>query len=422
MPKKMGVNDVAWTQLEAKYDILQVVAADGCIELTANQIREFREPRLLTKIDSYDTQAEFLKDNRLGLIALSRTRFLVCRIDTFTSMPNFAAERIRDLPLAEFSGLRLGPKSETSLILRALHSGLFADFFGEPLVLTAFGRMTSGTFSFEVPSLGHPVTVDRAQIEVDAALENDVTVVLVEAKNSDPETFNVRQLFYPYRSWLDRLGTSKDLRCCFVCRVDDEIRLVEYRFADPYRFDSIEAVKCARYRLTGPLSLAFDLDHALADRIIIPNYTVPIPQADTIYRILTILSLAQDAGSISKTDVEDDQSFSNRQADYYLNAGTYLGYLDAIGRGEWTLTADGQMLVGKTDADRVVALQERLTRDPFVRTAIEAIRAGSDPVSAVVERLATVAATGAFTPLSGTTPHRRSQTFVAWARWVLHHY
>ena len=44
-------NDVAWEKIFEKYDLLSEIAKNGVFEITADKIREFREPRLMTKFD-----------------------------------------------------------------------------------------------------------------------------------------------------------------------------------------------------------------------------------------------------------------------------------------------------------------------------------------------------------------------------------
>ena len=54
--KKTGLsaND-AWKALFDKYKIAEAVAQEGVFRIRADQIREFREPRLMAKWDSSDS-------------------------------------------------------------------------------------------------------------------------------------------------------------------------------------------------------------------------------------------------------------------------------------------------------------------------------------------------------------------------------
>ena len=47
----MTKNDVAWEQLNKKYNIIKEVNDKGHFIIKAIQIKQFREPRLMTKFD-----------------------------------------------------------------------------------------------------------------------------------------------------------------------------------------------------------------------------------------------------------------------------------------------------------------------------------------------------------------------------------
>lgn len=44
-------NDKAWEALFEKYDILSHIESDGKFIISASQIKEYREPRLMAKFD-----------------------------------------------------------------------------------------------------------------------------------------------------------------------------------------------------------------------------------------------------------------------------------------------------------------------------------------------------------------------------------
>ena len=49
------LNDRAWDSIFDRYDIREKVQRDGVFHITANQIKEFREPRLMTKFDTKES-------------------------------------------------------------------------------------------------------------------------------------------------------------------------------------------------------------------------------------------------------------------------------------------------------------------------------------------------------------------------------
>ena len=61
----MGRNDDAWEQLFEKYHILDKIRHDGQYIITADKIREFREPRLMTKFDHRVNLPAVFRENDL---------------------------------------------------------------------------------------------------------------------------------------------------------------------------------------------------------------------------------------------------------------------------------------------------------------------------------------------------------------------
>ena len=64
-------NDIAWEQLFDKYDILSHIEREIAVEITASQINEFREARLMTKFDHREIFQSFSK-NHLSILPISR--------------------------------------------------------------------------------------------------------------------------------------------------------------------------------------------------------------------------------------------------------------------------------------------------------------------------------------------------------------
>ena len=51
MSKPKTKNDIAWEKLFEKYHILDKIEENGSLAISANKIKEFREPRLMAKFD-----------------------------------------------------------------------------------------------------------------------------------------------------------------------------------------------------------------------------------------------------------------------------------------------------------------------------------------------------------------------------------
>ena len=100
----------------------------------------------------------------------------------------------------------------------AFVSGIIADFMGDHGIFAKVsGRMGSGCFSFNIndTKLRHmrEINVENSQIEIDAGYEGIQNLALFEAKRDISEDFLIRQLYYPPRTWQNRI--SKPVRPIF---------------------------------------------------------------------------------------------------------------------------------------------------------------------------------------------------------------
>ena len=95
------------------------------------------------------------------------------------------------------------------------------------------------------------VNAVRVQIEIDLTLEHLGRVSVFEAKNGNPNDFNVSQLFNPFRYYLqtvDELDESS-IDCCYLLRARNRLRLYLYRFTNPQSPGSITLMRNAEYTL-----------------------------------------------------------------------------------------------------------------------------------------------------------------------------
>ena len=67
------IND-AWEKLFKKYDIINKVKENKLFEISADQIKEFREPRLMTKFDSSFDLPELFEKNKLSILPIYQSQ------------------------------------------------------------------------------------------------------------------------------------------------------------------------------------------------------------------------------------------------------------------------------------------------------------------------------------------------------------
>lgn len=325
-------NDIAWDKLFNKYNIPSRIAQDGTFTISADQIREFREPRLMAKIDHRPSLPRVFRENKLSILPVSRGEYIISHFDCFMPMPTTDTNEITRLKFPEYIQ-SINPyniTSETVAINCALVSGLFEDFLNDgPLAATVCGRMGSGTFDFLIANCKSnsdlKVKVNNAQIEIDTALEGISSLSLIEAKCDLSDDFIIRQLFYPYKTWENRL--PKKIRLVYFVYSNGIFRLFEYAPRDTTRYDTLVLIRSRCYTFDDTDLDISDVERLLKTIRIIPDPEVPFPQADSFARIVNLCELLQ-SDSRTRDSVTENYDFDVRQTNYYTDAGRYLGLIE----------------------------------------------------------------------------------------------
>src|SRR5690554_1355900 len=79
----MGLNDNAWKKIFEKHNILKTVEKDGHAFITAKDIKEFREPRLMAKFDHKINLPGLFSDNNLSILPVSRSEYIISNFETY---------------------------------------------------------------------------------------------------------------------------------------------------------------------------------------------------------------------------------------------------------------------------------------------------------------------------------------------------
>ena len=98
------------------------------------------------------------------------------------------------------------------------------------------------------------VEVQKVQVKIYMTLEHSGNITVFEAKNGEPDDFNVFQLFNPFRYYLRATENMSvtSIHCCYLVRPEsDTLRLYLYRFTDSQTPGSIELIRNAEYTLVG---------------------------------------------------------------------------------------------------------------------------------------------------------------------------
>ena len=88
----MGLNDTAWQSLFDKYHIPDAIAAQGRFTISAAQIKEFREPRLMTKFDHKVNLPEIFAENHLTILPITRGDYVISTFQAYEEFPQTQKE------------------------------------------------------------------------------------------------------------------------------------------------------------------------------------------------------------------------------------------------------------------------------------------------------------------------------------------
>lgn len=419
----MGLNDGAWERLFAKYRILDQVAQRGRCVISASQIKEFREPRLMTKFDHKVNLPRIFADNGLAILPISRGDYMIASFSAYASFeaPAAAAQRV-SIPSHLQSLMPQFLVSEAIALNCAGACGILQDFLEEErLFPTVSGRMSSGSFDFRIRTAAGltQVAVNHAQIEIDAAYEGAHSLALFEAKRDLAEDFLVRQLYYPFRVWSSRV--TKPVNPVFLIFSNGAFYLYQYRFEEPSNYSSLRLVKQKNYVLAAEITRS-DLEALVSGESLLPEPPISFPQANSMSRLVNLMELLSEK-SMTKQDITNQYGFDVRQTNYYTDAGRYLGLIDKVhtqrdgGSILFLLSNLGRYIMALGYRERQLALAAQILRHRVFRETLKLrLRCGTMPDTPAIVKI--MRESGLYHVQAGSTFARRSSTVAGWVNWI----
>lgn len=420
--------DKAWSQLLDKYHILQQVADHGIYEISAEQIKEFREPRLMAKWDSSEDLPDTLSKAHLNILPLSRSSYALSDFSLYEPFPHRTLVPLNYITPRPFETIDFNHLTSEANAINAMNvTGILDQFLGtEPgmTVETFNGRMGTGKFDFKVDhasGTSSTVHVENAQLEIDGGFENDDSIIIMEAKNVPHPDFHVRQLYFPYRLWHGKV--SKPIRLVFSQYVDSIYHLFEYEFTEPENYSSIHLLRQADYTFqTEPISLQ-DIERVWSSTPVLTddnseNTTIPFPQANTFTTVITLAQQLQRVENMNKDEIATFMEFDPRQANYYMAAGEYVGVIEKTPTNSKRaqLTQEGKQIHTLDVRKRRLAyvrllFQHKIFHHFYEQVMQEGELPSKEDISEYLMRNNIC--------LSESTAERRASTVTSWLNWIL---
>ena len=417
-------NDKAWAQLFCKYKILEHIERSGYFEITASQINEFREARLMTKFDHRINLPRLFADNNLAILPITRGCYIISNFEAYRDFEQLDDEITRiSFPEYIESIDYENITSESMAINCAYVSNMLADFLeDEELMPAVNGRMSSGTFSFYIQNTSTnsnvEVNVVNSQLEIDGGYEGSKQLALIEAKNYISDDFLIRQLYYPYRLWSGKI--SKRITPVFMVYSNGIFSLYEYEFQDPGNYNSLALVKQKNYSVEAVDMRLDDIVDVLNRARIVEEPEVAFPQADSFRRVINLCELLAQGG-MTRDNITLNFAFDPRQTNYYTDAGRYLGLIDKRRENSeilFSLTGQGRKVIHSKYKARQLRFVEAVLRHRVFNETLRLYlqRGGMPSMSEIVDIMAK---SNLYQIRAESTFRRRASTVAGWINWIL---
>lgn len=416
-------NDVAWESLFTKYNILSEVKTKGLYEISAKSINEFREARLMTKFDHSSNLPTIFAENNLSILPITRGSYLIGCFETFHDFNESDTSIQQVMFPTNLESINVGDiSSEATAINCAYVSEILHRFSDEEaLVPTVSGRMSSSQFDFYVNNkvLAQPsfISVNNSQIEIDGGYEGHNSLILIEAKNYISDDFLIRQLYYPFQLWQNKL--SKPVRPIFLTYTNGIFDLREYKFNAIDNYNSLELIAHQKYTIqTQYINLELLQNIVKTTPQVTEPRDIPFPQADSFARIINLCELIHDEGCLSKDTITTNYDFDKRQTDYYVNAARYLALVYQGDDSNFYLTSLGLNLFKLSLNQRQIELIKLIVQHTVFNKILQSIfsRGRSLSRNEVIEIMKQSNLTNI---VSESTYSRRASTVMAWINWIL---
>ncbi len=417
-------NDEAWNKLFEKYDILNKIEQNNSYKITAEQIIEFREPRLMTKFDHTINLPKIFTDNKLSILPVTRGSYIISRFNAYHNFENESSDIIRaSLPLYIQSLDYSKIKSEAIALNCAIASGIIADFVeDDSLLATVSGRMGSGKFEFDIQTLNtksfQHINVENSQIEVDAAYEGENYLTIFEAKRDLSKDFLVRQLYYPYRVW--ECKVTKKVKPVFLIYSNGIYRMYEYAFENLNEYNSLVLVKQQNYSLEDTEISLNDIQTIMTTVKYVDEPKVSFPQADVFERVINLCELLNEH-DMTRDNVTEKYDFDARQTNYYTDAARYLGLLEKARKNKvikYALTPSGKKILNMCFKKRQLALCELILSHKVFNDVLK-LYFSHGVMPEKCEIVGLMKESKLYNVNSDETFGRRSSTIKNWIDWIV---
>lgn len=223
----------------------------GCRKTWTGEKNQF-EPRLLCKFDKEENRPQIFKDNNLYLISIKNGIYLLTKYNIYHKLEYLDIEIIKIKKDNSSLVLKIG-NSEMSYIDNIRYSGIFDKYYlHEPI---KYSNIFGGRHrcSFQTFFDDECFDIEGCQFETDSCYETENKIIIIEGKitsvKKELNSFNIRQLYFPFRKIYDSIKDKKEIICLFInIDKDNIIHIWNYKFCDYLKMNSIKLINYKKFK------------------------------------------------------------------------------------------------------------------------------------------------------------------------------
>jgi len=416
MARRNSKGEEAWCEfLNSDARVLEQIESEGYCDVTASDLRQFREPRLMCKIDHEEKTPKPLRDEKLSVLAITSSEYRIARTNPFIRLDKNHFPK--NHPDQEFSlqdhltTLDVNNiTSESMAIDVAAASGMIDAISNDSTTLTIRGRRRTGEFNFSLEDTNRkPIDypINGVQIEVDGGYEGNDSVTLIEAKIGLSKTMSLRQLLYPELHFLPKLEEKKISTFYFCYEPVGQFHFLPFLYDGATASFDYQGYRYYRISTTSECSRFSDaIRNFQVDFYKTRCDNAPFPQADDFTKILTLTYRLLEAGGAAIDELFIDESLVPRQFNYYIAAARWLGLVEKKRNGFYSPTQFAHHVFGMPEAQRLFTLAQVFYSNPLVHKFIET---DTPKISDEIRERENLT--------SDSTFNRRMQTVLNWKRY-----
>lgn len=421
----MTKTDKNWRKLFKKYNIIDEIEKNRFFIITSKEINEFREARLMTKFDHKKNLPTLFQENDLSILPITRGKYIISKFDAYKSLNYKHNTETIKMPFPpEIESLNFNNiYSEAAALNCAYSSGMINHFLNENITFpTVSGRMSSLEFKFYIRNLEDNekvlINVENSQIEIDGGYEGKNKLMLIEAKNSISSDFLIRQIYYPYRLWNNKV--NKEVIPVFMTYSNDIFSFFEFKFESPMDYNSLKLVRQQNYKIAAEKITFKDIINVFKNTKVIKEPRISYPQANSFERIINLLEMLMEEER-DKDYLTHTLDVHHRQTNYYTSAGMYLGLIEKKsenGETIYYLSNEGKRIMKLNYKEKYLAIVEKILQNlSFNKTFALYLKKGYIPEKYEIVNI--MLKSNVYNIRSRTTYHRRASTVRSWLEWII---